>query len=335
MRGTTLLNTAQANKKDEFYTQLADIEAEIKHYKPYFRDKVVYCNCDDCEISNFVHFFIDHFHEYGLKRLIATCYKPQNKDLFSEEITIPPTLLNYNGTPETLQPKSLKGNGDFRSQECIQYLLQADVVVTNPPFSLFRDFVAQLFLYHKDFLIIGNVNAISYKECFLRILNNEMWLGQSIHAGDREFRVPADYPMEAAGFRVDHKGQKYIRVKGVRWFTNINYEGRYNWLKLSETYTPERYPKFDNIDAINVTKTKDIPADYDGIMGVPITYLDWHNPEQFHIIGNEYTLNIAGGRGYVNGQRMYSRIFIQRNSNAPKPILYTMGNLFEQQFAQE
>ena len=312
MCGTALLNTAQANKKDEFYTCLSDIEAELKYYKPYFKGKTVYCNCDDSAVSNFTTFFEQHFEEYGLRRLISTCYKPNETDLFTQRTHTPATYISYDGTPHSLRPRKLKGNGDFRSLECVDFLEQSDIVVTNPPFSLFREFIAQLFAYKKDFLIIGNVNAISYKECFLHILNNEMWLGQSIHSGDREFQVPEDYPLEAAGFRIDSKGNKFIRVKGVRWFTNIDCEQRYKWLPLCSRYSPERYPKFDNIDAINVGKTKDIPYDYDQIMGVPITKHDWYNPKQFELIGNEYTLNIVGGRGYVNGQRKYSRIFIRR-----------------------
>ena len=327
--GTIGLNTAQANKKDEFYTQISDIESELKYYKSYFKGKVVYCNCDNPLVSNFTKFFISHFQEYGLKKLISTCYKPNYHDFFMPNIQEYATYIEYNGTSDSLRPKKLKGNGDFRSKECIKFLCDSDVVVTNPPFSLFRCFIKQLFAYKKDFLIIGNVNAISYKECFEHIMKNEMWLGRSIHSGDREFRVPDDYPLEAAGFRIDKSGNKYIRVKGVRWFTNINYEGRHKWLQLTREYTPERYPKFDNIDAINVSKTKDIPFDYDGLMGVPITYLDYFNPAQFILIGNEYSLNISGGRGYINGQRMYSRIFIQRNPNAPQQPIFKIGNLFE------
>ena len=308
MTGSELLNIAQANKKDEFYTQLADIEAELRYYKKYFKGKIVYCNCDDSEVSNFTKFFINHFQDYKIKKLISTCYKPLSQ--FNE--TSIPTYIVYDGTPESLTPMPLKGNGDFRSDECVDFLQQADVVVTNPPFSLFREFVKLLYNYQKDFLIIGNVNAISYKECFKHILNNEMWLGQSIHSGDREFQVPQDYPLEAANFRIDANGNKFIRVKGVRWFTNIDCDERYKHLPLTSVYSPEKYPKFDNIDAINVGKTKDIPRDYKGIMGVPITFIDWYNPNQFEIVGNEYTLNIAGGRGYVNGKRLYSRIFIRK-----------------------
>lgn len=299
---TVELNIAQANKKDEFYTQLVDIEAELKYYKPHFANKVVYCNCDNPRTSNFARFFIQHFADFGLKELICSCIETEDS---------PAQFMRYNGKGEKVV-QDMEGTGDFRSIESIKLLQQSDIVVTNPPFSLFRDFISQLFDYEKDFLIIGNVNAVSYKECFRRILNREMWLGQSIHSGDREFRVPADYPLDAAGFRVDDKGTKYIRVKGVRWFTNLVCVGTYNWLDMTQSYTPERYPKFDNIDAINVGKTKDIPFDYEGVMGVPITFMDFYNPKQFQLIGNEYTLNIAGGRGYINGQRKYSRIFIRK-----------------------
>ena len=326
MSRTIESNTAQANKKDEFYTQISDIEAELKYYKDYFKGKIVYCNCDDPLVSNFTKFFVEHFNDYKIKKLISTCYKPQYTDLFTPLNTNYATYIEYDGAPASLKPKRLKGNGDFRSKECVDFLCASDIVVTNPPFSLFRSFVTQLFDHKKDFLIIGNVNAISYKECFEHILKNEMWLGRSIHSGDREFRVPDDYPLEAAVFRINSSGDKFIRVKGVRWFTNIDYEGRHKWLQLTREYTPERYPKFDNINAINVSKTKDIPFDYDGLMGVPITYLDYFNPAQFILIGNEYSLNISG-RGYINGQRMYSRVFIQRNPNAPRHAIYSW-NLF-------
>ncbi len=310
MNGTTLLNIAQANKKDEFYTQLADIEAELKYYKEYFKDKVVYCNCDDSEVSNFTKFFIQNFEDYGIRRLISTCYRPMCKERLKVKYVA--TYIDFDGNEDNLEPRPLKGDGDFRSQECINFLMQSDIVVTNPPFSLFREFISQLFTYKKEFLIIGNVNAISYKECFIHILNNEMRLGQSIHSGDREFRVPDDYPLEAAGFRVDENGNKFIRVKGVRWFTTFDAHCPYPILNLTEKYTPERYPKFDNIDAINVGKTKDIPFDYDELMGVPITYMDFHNPEVYELVGNEYTLNVSGGRGYINGKRKYGRIFIRK-----------------------
>jgi len=304
------LNIAQNGKKDEFYTLLTDIEQELVYYKNSFQGKVVYCNCDDYRESNFVLFFKRHFHEYGLKRLIATCYKARRRNLFDNTDDEPALFFNYDGNGEG-SVTMLKGNGDFRSRECIELLSQCDVVVTNPPFSLFREFVATLEAHHKAFLIIGNVNAVSYKECFQMIKEDRMWLGRSIHSGDREFRVPAEYPLQAAGVRIDAEGNKYIKVKGVRWFTNIEYENRFQKLPLYCSYSPDLYPKYDNFDAINVGRTKDIPTDYDDIMGVPITFLDKYNPQQFAIIGNEYSLKIPGGRCYLNGERMYSRIFIK------------------------
>ncbi len=313
MNDSAKLNIAQLNKKDEFYTQYDDIEKELVYYKSFFKNKVVYCNCDKYTESNFVKFFIDHFKDYGIKKLISSNYVSELNLLNSVNEYTPAYMYEYYGD-EKYSINTLS-NGDFRSEECIKLLKQADVVVTNPPFSLFREFIAMMFRYKKKFLIIGNVNAISYKETFLHILSGEMWLGQSIHSGDREFRVPKDYPLEANGTRIDADGNKYIRVKGVRWFTNIDCECGYRRLSLTERYTPERYPKFDNIDAINVSKTKDIPYNYKGIMGVPITFLDWYHPDQFQLIGNEYSLKINGGRGYINGRRMYGRIFIKRNSN--------------------
>lgn len=287
------LGQAKNAKKDEFYTQLPDIERELNHYKQHFKEKVVLCNCDDPRVSNFFHYFSHNFEKLKLKKLITTCYKNRDMDLFSQNKSEKAIYLEYEGDkndnkapdPEEIGIKHLKGNGDFRSEECIELLKQADIVVTNPPFSLFREYVAQLIEYKKKFVIIGNVNAITYKECFGFIKDNKMWLGKSIHSGDREFGVPADYPLNAAGFRVDEEGKKYIRVKGVRWFTNLDYKERHENLILYKRYNKDEYPTYDNYDAINVDKTKDIPADYDGVMGVPITFLDKYNPEQFEIIG--------------------------------------------------
>lgn len=303
------LNIAQANKKDEFYTQLKDIEKELVYYKEHFRKKIVYCNCDDPRVSNFAVFFKNHFKEFGLRKLICSCC---NNDMLDAKDIGSATYMEYVGTKASETILKLCGDGDFRSRECLDFLRKADIIVTNPPFSLFRDFISKIVEYDKKFLIIGNVNAISYKECFQLMKENKMWLGQSIHSGDREFRVSDDYPLNAANSRVDLFGNKFVRVKGVRWFTNLNYEGRYQELKLTKHYVPEYYPKFDNFDAISVAKTSEIPIDYFGIMGVPITYLDKFNPKQFEIVGNEYTLNIVGGRAYLNGKRMYSRIFIRR-----------------------
>lgn len=309
------LNIAQANKRDEFYTQLCDIEAELVHYKHHFAGKTVYCNCDDPSKSNFTRFFIQNFHNLKLRKLTCSCYKPCPTGLFAEKHDEHASYLEYDGTEKSNAPKMLKGNGDFRSKECLKLLESADIVVTNPPFSLFRDFLKTLVSYDKKFIIIGNVNAISYKECFSLIQKGKMWLGRSIHSGDREFRVPDDYPLDAAKVRIDEKGNRYVNVKGVRWFTNLKYTGMNNGLDLKKRYNPEEYPKFDNVDAINVSKTKDIPYDYNGLMGVPITFIDKFDPRQFIIIGNEYMLNIPGGRCYLNGQRMYSRIFIKRITN--------------------
>lgn len=287
------LRKAQRSKKDEFYTQLSVIEKELKHYKNYFRDKVVYCNCDDPRVSNFFHYFSYNFEKLGLKKIITTCYKNQNIDLFSQNDSEQAIYLEYEGdknenyVPDTeeIGIKYLKGDGDFRSSECIRLLQQADIVVTNPPFSLFREYVSQLIEYQKDFLIIGNVNAISYKETFKLIKENKIWLGASIHSGDREFGIPDDYPLEAASYRVDKNGRKFIRVKGVRWFTNLDYVERHEDLILYKKYTPNEYPTYDNYDAIEVSKTNNIPIDYDGAMGVPITFLDKYNPDQFEILG--------------------------------------------------
>ena len=200
--------------------------------------------------------------------------------------------------------KLLKGDGDFRSQECIELLKESDVIVTNPPFSLFREYVAQLIKYNKKFLIIGNINTVTYKEIFPLIKNNEIWLGQSIHSGDREFRVPNSYPLNAASSRVDNAGVRYIRVKGVRWYTNIDFKERHEDLILYKKYTPEEYPKYDNYDAINVDKTSDIPCDYDGAMGVPITFLDKYNPDQFKILalGNSRD-NFTPNKNYINPKK--------------------------------
>jgi hypothetical protein len=292
--GNKNLRQASKAKKDEFYTQLVDIENELKHYKDYFKGKTVLCNCDDPRVSNFYKYFAYNFEHLGLKKLIATCYKNLNPDLFTELKNEKAVYIEYEGdkdgdrvpSPEESQVLELEGDGDFRSTECIELLKQADVVVTNPPFSLFREYVAQLVEYDKKFIIIGNQNAITYKEIFKLIKDNKMWLGRSIHSGDREFRVPDDYPLLAVGNRIDEVGYKYVRVKGVRWFTNLDYKERYEDLLLTRKYKgfEADYPKYDNYDAINIDKTKDIPMDYEGYMGVPITFLDKYNPEQFEII---------------------------------------------------
>ncbi len=287
------LNAAKEAKKDEFYTQLSDINNELRHYQKHFRGKTVLCNCDDPRVSNFLTYFAYNFEFLGLKRLITTCYKNQDMDLFSQNKSERAIYLIYDGDkngnnipdPEEIGIHPLKGDGDFRSQECIELLKQADIVVTNPPFSLFREYVAQLMEYDKKFLIIGNVNACSTKEIFQLMKDNKVWMGASIHSGDRKFWVPDGYELNAAGCGVDENGKKYIRVKGVRWFTNLDYKERHEDIILYRKYTPEAYPKYDNYDAIEVGKTDEIPEDYDGVMGVPITFLDKYNPDQFEILG--------------------------------------------------
>ena len=327
----TNLTLAKANKKDEFYTQLSDIEKELKHYKNHFKDKVVLCNCDDPRVSNFFHFFSYNFEKFGLKKLIATCYKSQDSDLFSQNNSERAIYLEYTGdkngnnVPDVSEIgiKHLQGDGDFRSKECIELLKQADIVVTNPPFSLFREYVAQLVEHKKKFVIIGNLNALTYRDIFKLIKEDKLWFGHSIHSGDREFRVPQDYPLNAAGSRVDEDGNKYIRVKGVRWFTNLDYTERHEDLLLYKTYNPEEYPTYDNYEAINVDVTKEIPMDYPGVMGVPITYIDKYNPDQFEILGMAssagYNAEIVGipfmgdkdARPLINGKNTYARVFIK------------------------
>ncbi len=283
------LNQAKTNKKDEFYTQLSDIERELKYYKKHFKDKVVYCNCDDPRVSNFFHFFSYNFEKLGLKKLIATCYKNQDMDLFSQNNSEQAIYLEYTGDkngnnipdPKEIGIKKLKGDGDFRSKECIELLKQADIVVTNPPFSLFREYVSQLIEYDKKFVIVGHQNAIKYKEIFPLIRDNKLWLGYGFKGGAGHF-INEHYEDYATA--TDRK-EGMIRVSGVHWFTNLEINKRHEDLILYKKYTPEEYPKFENFDAINVDVTKDIPMDYEGFMGVPITFMDKYNPDQFEIIG--------------------------------------------------
>ncbi len=292
------LHRAKVGKKDEFYTQLADIEAELRHYKKHFKGKVVYCNCDDPRISNFFHYFSYGFEALGLKKLITTCYKNQDMDLFSRHDAEKAIYLEYEGDenanrvpdPEEIGIHHLQGDGDFRSAEAIALLQQADIVVTNPPFSLFREYVAQLMEYEKKFVVIGNKNAITYKEIFPLIKENRLWVGNTPMSRDLLFDVPKDYAKELQD--KGKQGSSYKIVDGVVkgrsqsiWFTNLDHVKRHEDLILYKTYTPEEYPRYDNYDAINVDKVKDIPMDWDGAMGVPITFLDKYNPEQFEIIG--------------------------------------------------
>ena len=326
------MSAAMAAKKDEFYTQLTDIERELQHYWQHFAGKVVLCNCDDPYESNFFKYFALRFNQLGLKKLICTCFDGspvQGNELlldfgdFGEE----PKKIAYkveitevkdqngDGAVDLADVQSLlKQHGDFRSAECIELLKQADIVVTNPPFSLFREYIGQLMQYKRKFLIIGNVNAITYKEVFPLIKENMIWLGPSITSGDRKFNVPDNYPLNAAGCGVDTDGRKYIRVKGVRWFTNLDHNKRHEEMDLTCRYSPEEYPHYDNYDAINVDKTSDIPYNYPGAMGVPITFLDKYNPEQFEIIGQMANTKVDEynfGYPFIKGNRKYARILIR------------------------
>jgi hypothetical protein len=282
------LNKAKEAKKDEFYTQLDDINNELKHYREHFRGKTVLCNCDDPRVSNFFTYFAYNFEFLGLKKLITTCYKNQNMDLFSQNQSDKAVYLIYEGdkngnhTPDAneIGVMSLKGDGDFRSKECIELLKEADIVVTNPPFSLFREYVAQLIEYNKKFLIIGHQNAITYKEIFPLIMNNKMWLGYGFKGGAGHF-ISHYEDTATAG---DHR-EGMIRVSGVTWFTNLEIKKRHEDIILYKHFSPEEYPLYDNFNAIDISKTADIPIDYEGVMGVPITFLDKFNPDQFEILG--------------------------------------------------
>lgn len=283
------LTKAKKDKNDEFYTQLSDIENELRHYKNHFKGKVIYCNCDDPRVSNFFHYFSYRFEQLGIKKLIATCYKNQNADLFSQNDSDKAIYLEYTGDkngnripdPEEIGIIELKQDGDFRSKESIELLKQADIVVTNPPFSLFREYMAQLIEYDKKFVIVGHQNATKYTEIFPLIKENKVWLGFGFKGGAGHFINTQYEDYATAG---DHR-EGMIRVSGVHWFTNLDINKRHEDLILYKNYTPEEYPTYDNFNAINVDVTKDIPVDYKGLMGVPITFLDKYNPDQFEIIG--------------------------------------------------
>ena len=346
------LKNAKRAKNDEFYTQYADIQKEIEAYVEYdadvFRGKVVYCNCDDPFESNFFRYFVLNFKKLGLKQLITTSYKPSpvantQLALFGDDETLPKTKgrpkvnankfiinevhdidgkdgeFNLKSVAKKLKANKnnewtpLQGDGDFRSDECIELLKQADIVVTNPPFSLFREYVKQLFDYGKKFVIIGNMNAITYKEIFPQIKANRLWLGPTISSGDREFEVPKSYPITAAGWRVDDEGRKFLRIKGVRWFTNLDHGRRHQPLPLmtmkenlrfskhKEIKGKKKYYKYDNYNAIEVPFTDAIPSDYDGVMGVPISFLDKYNPDQFKILElSRYTKTQGMSKKFVD-----------------------------------
>lgn len=317
------LNSARTAKEDEFYTQLEDIEAEVKHYKEHFKGKVVLCNCDEPRISNFTRYFVLNFNLLGLKKLICTCYKSQNADLFSQENSEQAVYLEYYGTTERnpdiskLEFKPLKGDGDFRSPECIEFLKEADIVCTNPPFSLLYEFVLTLLKYKKKFLIIGNLNAINYKEIFPYVMNNELWLGYRNVSSGMSFRVPDYYTPRETRFWIDETGQKWRSMGNACWITNMEHSRRNKPLELYKKYNPEDYPKYDNYDAIEVSKVNEIPYDYFGLMGVPITFIDKYCPTQFTIVGimtshGKEPKGIPNESAYLNGKWLFARYLIIR-----------------------
>lgn len=315
MAGNKSLAAANKAKNDEFYTQLSDIENELRHYKKYFQNKTIFCNCDDPYESNFFKYFAINFNHLGLKKLICTCYagspvmytqlsffgndvvvgtEQSEKKPYKIEITevqdmnndgavdlsdIELLLKSVNG-----QPKLLKGNGDFRSEECIELMKEADIVVTNPPFSLFREYIAQLIEYNKKFIIIGSQNAITYKEIFPLFKENKLWLGYGFKGGNAYFSIPNQETSRFANGVYDAE-TGLVKFRNCAWFTNIDIDKRHEEMTLYKIYNPEEYPKYDNYDAIEVGKTSEIPVDYYGAMGVPITFMDKYNPEQFEIIG--------------------------------------------------
>jgi len=285
------LGDAKKAKEDEFYTELADIERELKHYRHHFKNTVVYCNCDDPRVSNFFHFFSYNFEKFGLKKLIATCYQNQDVDLFSQNSSKSAIMLEYTGDKDgnsvpdlaEIGIKALTGDGDFRSEESISLLKQADIVVTNPPFSLFREYVAQLMEHDKKFLILGNQNQVATNEIARLITEGKMWQGN--YSGDMAFRVPSYYEPRETRYWVDDEGQKWRSLGTGCWYTNLDFAKRHEELILFKTYDPQAYPRYVNYDAIEVGRYKDIPADYAGQMGLPVTALAKFSPDQFEIIG--------------------------------------------------
>ena len=356
MANTTLTNAREA-KQDEIYTQYYDIEREVEAYLDYnpdvFRGKTVLLPCDDPEWSNFTKYFAQNFERLGLKKLISTSYAVERKQerygiqlsLFETEFETRSPQYDKKKTRShgkifvlerdasgdgyidinDLQWQYLKGDGDFRSAEVTKLRDEADVIVTNPPFSLFREFLAWIASASKQFLIIGNMNAITFKEVFPLIKANNMWLGESIHSGDREFGIPDNYPITAAGWRIDDKGRKFVRVKGVRWFTNIDHGRRHQPLELmtmednlkyskhKDLKEKHAYEQYDNCDAIEVPYSDAIPAEYEGMMGVPISFLDKHCVEQYDIIGLDDDKPIWRGKGpSLYGKVLYRRIIIRK-----------------------
>ena len=318
------LKKAKAGKNDEFYTELTDIEKELRHYKKHFKNKVVFCNCDDPRISNFFHYFSYNFENLVLKKLITTCYKNQERDLFSDHKSEKSIYLEYTGdkngdrvpNPEEIGISHLQGDGDFRSEESIGLLESSDIVVTNPPFSLFREYVTQLIEHDKKFLIIGNQNNLTYKEIFKLVKENKIWTGVD-NGGTKWFKVPDHYDIKTKTRMKTVNGQKYFSMGNVYWFTNLDNRKRHEDITLYKTYHKNEsdYPTYDNYNAINVDKVADIPMDYKGHMGVPITFIDKYNPEQFEIVGIDRVLveETTGkvSRFRINNKEKYARVVIR------------------------
>ncbi|MDM1546217.1 adenine-specific methyltransferase EcoRI family protein [Ignatzschineria indica] len=318
----SLLRKAKTNKNDEFYTQLSDIENELQYYSSHFKDKVIYLNCDDVRFSNFFKYFTLNFNKLGLKKIICACYKQIDNDLFSDISESEGGFYYIYTGKEKCEPDLndviyFNGNGDFRSQESIELLKKADIVVTNPPFSLFREFVNQLILYNKKFLIIGNINAITYKEIFKLIKDNKAWLGINLGRGISGFIVPKHYELYGTETKIDEFGNRIISPNNCLWLTNLDNEKRHEDIPLTKKYIGNEalYPTYDNYNGININKTKDIPMDYKGAMGVPITFLHKFNPEQFEII--QFRKGNDGKDLSINGKCPYFRILI-RNRRAIK-----------------
>lgn len=315
------LNSAKATKQDEFYTQLSDIEKELRHYTKHFEGKTVLCNCDDPRLSNFFHYFSHNFEKLKLKKLITTCYKNNSADLFSNHDYVRGKYLVYEGDkdgdrrpgPDEIEVCDLKGDGDFRSKECIALLKKADIVVTNPPFSLFREYVEQLNEHNKKFLIIGNFHAVTYKEIFTLLKENKLWLGNTHPVA---FVVPDHYEMRAGRSWRDDKGTNWRSLGNACWFTNLDFAKRHEDIILYKMYDPKVYPKYDNYDAIEVSRVENIPADYTGVMGVPVTFLEKHNVDQFELLGSNRGINqdpngVYGRGSYLNGKETFKRLFIR------------------------
>ena len=313
----TLLRKAQKSKSDEFYTQFCDIERELQHYNDKFRGKVVYCNCDDPRTSNFFRYFAENFQNLGIKKLIASCYRKADNSLFMDNEPANGIYCEFTGTNGQFNQKTdielshFTGDGDFRSNESIELLKESDIIVTNPPFSLFREFVSQIVKFDKKFLIIGNVNAITYKEIFELIQQNRAWLGVNLGRGISGFIVPEHSALSGTEVSVNKDGQSIIATNNCLWLTNLELSQRHEDIALTKIYkgNEEKYPNFDNCEGINVDRTQDIPKDYQGLMGVPITFLHKYNPEQFEIV--RFRKGDDGKDLCVNGKYPYFRILIK------------------------